>query len=186
MKLDRELQRIQHQPPFLAFGEGIGESHERGGFLLRRRRPLIGNIRGRACPLAPRRAVIFVGRGNEQPDIGQPAPSLGIVGRDRHDLHIKVGGAFEVLALEQRLGLLLQLDDRLGDGPRFVLEVGLERDYGVVESVVVKGLGGGVGRGGGENKQRGEQAGAKPCGHGHPPGTRTRQTGARPHGSRGL
>ncbi len=65
----------------------------------------------------------------------------------------------------QRLGLLLQLDERLLDGAGLVLEVGFERDRGVVERVVLESLLCGGGRGGDENEQRGEHAGAKPSGH---------------------
>ncbi len=65
----------------------------------------------------------------------------------------------------QRVGLLLQLDERLLDGAGLILEVGFERDRRVVERVVLESFLGGGGRGGGENEQRGKQAGAKPSGH---------------------
>ena len=67
--------------------------------------------------------------------------------------------------MNERFGLLLELGERLLDGAGLVLEVGLERDRGVVERVVLESLFCGGGRGGDENKQRGEQAGAKPSGH---------------------
>jgi hypothetical protein len=80
-------------------------------------------------------------------------------------LHVDIRRAFEVLALEQRVGLLRQLGERLLDRPRFVREFGLKGDRGIVERVVLKCLLGCGGRGGDKNEQRGEQAGAEPCGH---------------------
>ena len=114
-------------------------------------------MRARSTRVEPSSSL---GCGDEQPDIGETPPSLGVVGRERHDLHVDIRRAFEVLALEQRLGLLHQLGERLLDRARFVLEFGLKGDRGVVERVVVKCLLGGGGRGGDENEQRGEQAGA--------------------------
>jgi hypothetical protein len=67
------------------------------------------------------------------------------------------------LPLDERIALLLQLDDRLLDGACLILEVGLKRDRGIVESVVLEGFLGGLGGGGDDKKQRGDEAGAEPC-----------------------
>ncbi len=165
VQADRELQRVQRLAPFLALGEGIGERDERGRLVVGRGRALIGDIGRGPRALDARRAVVFVGAGNQQPEIGEPSPGLGVVRLDRDDLHIDIGGAREVLALDERVGLLLQLDERLLDGAGLILEIGLERDRRVVERVVLEGFFGGGGRGGDESEQRGEHAGAKPSGH---------------------
>ncbi len=84
---------------------------------------------------------------------------------DGDDLRVDVRRAGEVLRLEQRVALLLQLDERLLDGAGLIFEIRLERDRRVVESVVLVGLLGGFGGGGKDNEQRGNEAGAEPCGH---------------------
>ena len=165
MQGERELQRIQRRAPLLPLGEGAGERDERGRLLVRRGRALIGDIGRGACPLDARRAVVLFGGRDQQPEIGEPAPGGGVVRLDRDDLHIDVGGAGEVLALDEPIGLLPQLDERLLDGAGLVLEVGFERGRRVVERLVLESLLCGGGRGGRENEQRGKHAGAKPSGH---------------------
>src|SRR6185312_15529238 len=118
-----------------------------------------------ARALEARRALVLVACRDKQPDIGEPPPRLCVIRREGEDLNIDIGCAFEVLLPQERVGLLLQLYDRLLDGAGLVLKVRLERNSSVVERVVVEGLLGGGGRGGDENEQRGDKAGAEPCKH---------------------
>ena len=72
--------------------------------------------------------------------MGKQPPGLGVVRRNADDLLIDIGGTLNVAVLERRIGVFPERDDRLLDGASFILEIRLERDRGVVESGVLKGL----------------------------------------------
>ncbi len=168
-ELERQVEGVQCRAPIALLAVRRGERRQGGGFGLRRGRSLIGDIGGGPRIAEADAAVVLLIRRDGEPQIGQPPPSEGVVGRHGDDLPIGKGGAFQVLPPQLNGRLLFQLEDRQFDGAGLILEVGLERDRRVGEGVVLKDFIGGLGWGGDENEQRGNEACAEPRDHRCPP-----------------
>ncbi len=164
MQLERQLERVQRRSPLGAFAIGIGERDQGVGLVGGIGRPLIGDIGRRRRPLEARAAVVIGADRNPEQEIGEPAPGEPVIGGHGDDLDGDVGRGLEVVLLDRRVGVLLELKDRLLD-PRLAFQVGLKGDGGIVESGVLERLFGGLGGGGDKDEQRGSNASAEPCEH---------------------
>ena len=126
VQLERQSKRVQCRTPIAPFAIGAREHDEGIGLVGGVGRVLIGDIGRGGRPLVAGGAVVLVGGRDLEPEIGGPAPGRRVLRRDGHDLHVDVGGAVDVALSQRGVGVLLERGDRLVDGARLVLEVGLK------------------------------------------------------------
>ena len=157
--VERQPQRIERRPPQFAVGHRPAKHSERIRFLTGIAGALISDV-GRRRGALEQESLFGRGDGADLEDgAGESQPVAAIVRRGGRDLAKQVEAGAEIIALEGSIRVGLQGRGGLGDGPRLLLDLGLQLDRGIGEVVAFEGLVSGQRR-----IQAKRQRGANSCG----------------------